>query len=259
MMRALMVLAALLVAPSAAQATPQSDLDAAKAKWADQGFANYRVTVQVGCFCPQEYTRPYLVHVRDGKPVQPSKYIKRYASVPRLFATIQSAIDGEGDLSVSYGARGVPTQIGLDPIPEAVDDESSISVSKLAEENASPPQVTDPSIQDGSALRELEAAEQRWRELGLTDYGYRLQRFCFCAPQTRKQQKVRVRDGKAVRNGPRVEGLFKTVRRAIRDRAAVLDVRYAKSGLPRRISYDISFMIADEELTLLASNLRALK
>ena len=40
-------------------------------RWAATGLRDYRFTVSRGCFCPEDYTRPRRITVRDGKARKP--------------------------------------------------------------------------------------------------------------------------------------------------------------------------------------------
>ena len=243
MMRALLIAAALFSANGSDDATQQQRLDAARAKWAQAAVPDYRFTVRRGCFCPEPYTSPYDMYVRGGKPYEPVKYVKTYGSVDQLFAIIQDGIDGDGTVGATYGADGVPESIALDPLPNAVDDETAITVSNFEKGFFSVPDV---SIRDGSARDRLVAARRRWRRTGLEDYRYEVRYSCFCAntdPFT-----VTVRYRKAVGRGPTVLALFRNIGRAIRQGSARLDVKYADSGRPVSIYDDRDELTADEEL-----------
>jgi hypothetical protein len=122
--------------------------------------------------------------------------------------------------------------------------------------------ATDPSIEDGSAQAALDQARERWSARGLDDYDFRVRRSCFCSPEYPRARRVRVRDGRpvaphrSVRDYATVPRLFRVVQEAIDEKAAILEVDYRPSGLPRRIYVDYSFMIADEEQGLRADRLR---
>ena len=45
---------------------PSSDLDAEAEKWASFGFKNYDFTLQITCFCKDEFTRPKTIEVREN-------------------------------------------------------------------------------------------------------------------------------------------------------------------------------------------------
>lgn len=232
-----------------AAADPQPALDAAKARWAQQGLQDYRFAVQRSCFCPSTYTRRYRIDVVGGKAFDAPRWVDDIDTVPKLFAVVQRQIDGDGELSVTYDdATGMPTSIGADPIPEAVDDEFGITAGALAK-GSDHPRPVDDDIEDGTAEQRLTEARARWQEAGLRRYRYRLRRLCFCPPS--RARTVIVRDGREPK-------LFRVVGRAIRGRVSRLDVQYGKTGFPRTVSVDPSAFVFDEEQTYRASRLRPL-
>lgn len=257
-MRLLLTMIVLLsAAPGAWAADPQiedgtarAELDAAKALWADQGIDDYVYTVEGFCFCPTQYTDPYTVFVRNGKTLNANKYDRPYSTVDKLLANIQSAIGGRPDgFSAVYDRRGVPLHLGLNLRTYAVDDEFILRVTGF---HTGPP----------TARERLAAARQAWKLTDLDDYDFRLQVGCFCPRSVTKPRTLKVRNGKAT-NAKRfnrafstVEKLFHQIDKALRGKVARLEVKYAKSGLPRSITIDRDENIADEELYLSASRLR---
>jgi len=249
-MRVLLVVAALLSADGGSE---QSRLDEARVRWADQALVDHTFRVQRSCFCRREYTRAYTMYVRRGEPYEPVRYVNEYATVTRLFAVVQKAIDGDGTVEVEYGPTGAPTRISLDPIPMAIDDESTITVSKPREDfTVDVPALT---IRDGSAARELREARARWAGRGLRDYRYRV--------RARSQVYVEpytavVRDGDPVDKGPSVLQLFRLIRAAIRNDDVVLRVRYTTSGQPRVIRGNDRYSISDGQYRIVTSRARPL-
>src|SRR5689334_4889737 len=53
--------------------------------WARTAPAAYQITVSVGCFCPQELSRPVVVSVRDGQ-VESRRYADTGLDVAPMFA-----------------------------------------------------------------------------------------------------------------------------------------------------------------------------
>ena len=114
--------------PHIADGTLQHKLDAARKKWKAAHVSSYRYEIQVSCFCPPA-TKPNVFTVKKGAPAKyPSGY-KSLATVPRLFKTIQGAIDDNvANLNVSYGKRGVPTSIYIDRAYNVADEEVGYTV-----------------------------------------------------------------------------------------------------------------------------------
>lgn len=249
-MRLLLVVAALL--SSGEVPSEQERLDAARATWAEKGSENHRFRVSRSCFCRPEFTRAYDAYVRGGRPYAPVKYVRDIASVPRLFAVVQEAINGEGTFEVSYGATGAPTRIDLDPIPTASNDESLVRASRPREGLFDVAALT---IRDGSALRDLREAKARWAKRGLRDYRYRVRisSQVYLEPYT-----MTARGGKAVSRGPSVRDLFRYIRASIRGEVFDLRVRYARTGQPRYYFDDLEETLADDAGSFRVSRARPL-
>ncbi|WP_320671991.1 DUF6174 domain-containing protein [Patulibacter defluvii] len=142
------VVAALAVAgPAAAQGVPLPDqpdpsitdgsaqraLDAARAQWKAYGVRHYRMRVRQQCFCPPQYTSARTITVRRGKPVgRVVEHLRPFATVPRLFARLQEAIDAKvSQLDVRYGAHGVPRDFFVDRSRAIVDEERGVGVDRF--------------------------------------------------------------------------------------------------------------------------------
>ncbi|MFV1987697.1 MAG: DUF6174 domain-containing protein, partial [Gemmatimonadota bacterium] len=110
----------------------------------------------------------------------------------------------------------------------------------------------------------------RWSTSGIVDYEYVLDRACECTRETTRTMRVEVRGGSvtgatyrdtgesaAMANGyPTVEDLFDLIDDAIQRRAAGLTVAYdAALGYPTEITIDYDLEVADDEITINASNL----
>jgi hypothetical protein len=119
------------VDPSIADGSAQRALDAARATWRGfDGRGHYRMRMRMSCFCSSDALVPRSVEVRDGRPVRPPPAgWHRYATVSRLFARVQEAIDQRvALLTVSYDARGVPRELSVDVSFMIADEEHAVSV-----------------------------------------------------------------------------------------------------------------------------------
>lgn len=147
-----LVAAGLLAAPIAAGQTPSKTVDpdiasgkeqralsAARSQWKARGVASYTYLISIHCFCPP--TTDIKVVVRRGKvriDRNGSASFRRAAvldnaTVPRLFRTIQRAIDARAArLTVRYGPRGVPRQIYVDRDSRVADDEVGYLVRRFS-------------------------------------------------------------------------------------------------------------------------------
>ena len=117
---------------------------------------------------------------------------------------------------------------------------------------ASPPEnPVDPGIADGSKQQRLDSAKRSWRAAHLSSYRYWITQQCFCVPG--KSRQVVVRDGRPTRypsglnDVATVPRLFRTIQRAIDERATRLTVTYGKRGVPKKIYIDRKAYLADEE------------
>jgi hypothetical protein len=117
---------------------------------------------------------------------------------------------------------------------------------------AAPNRSVDPHVADGTATKQLKAAETRWARHNIDSYSIRISRQCFCLPASAT---IDVRGGRIVHKpkdwtGPStVPQLFRFVRKAVAERPAQLTVRYARArGYPLSVFVDRSKMIADEEI-----------
>jgi hypothetical protein len=117
------------VDPEIADGSAQRALDAARERWRDAAIGSYRFRIRILCFCAPRFTRPAVIVVRDGRPVDPPRRLRRVATVPRLQRAVQEAIDDRVDgLSVRYGRRGVPRGVAIDHERMLADEESTYVV-----------------------------------------------------------------------------------------------------------------------------------
>ena len=146
--RSLIVLTLVLVAttagaavgPAAAQQMPtvpdtyivdgsaQTALTKARAKWKAAKIRSYHYEARRRCFCPD--TSWHVVNVNNGSPSRRvHATVRNIATVPRLFRTIQRAIDGRAhDLTVTYGTHGVPVKIAIDSSEYVIDEEQNLTI-----------------------------------------------------------------------------------------------------------------------------------
>jgi hypothetical protein len=121
------------------------ELDEARARWEALGLERYTIELSRGCFCPVEFVGPFRVMVADGriesveyapggpKGKPPAEATRFIPSVEGLFAEIEEAnVTGAAEVRVTYDLEtGVPTDIYIDQIAEAVDEEISYEVRLL--------------------------------------------------------------------------------------------------------------------------------
>ena len=122
-------LAADTLDPQISDGTAQHELDAAVARWQQAGVADYHFTVERICFCAPAFRGPTTIVVRDGRPLAPPTEFGEVATVPKLHAVVQQAIDDQVErLTAEYDGRGVPLSIQVDPSTRIADDEISFRV-----------------------------------------------------------------------------------------------------------------------------------
>lgn len=108
------------------------ELSAAWQKWQSKGIDDYVITVRVSCFCvPTDAVRTVI---RDDSTRRVTKggrelSARRGHSMDELFAMIRSASAEADRVEVDYTRRGVPKSITIDPIANAIDEETYYSVS----------------------------------------------------------------------------------------------------------------------------------
>lgn len=123
--------------------TAATDLFAARRRWSTAEPPAYRFTLQLGCFCGSEATRPVVVAVRAGR-VQSRTYLdtgapvdarleEAFPTIEGLFAVIDDALERDADhVAAEYSARrGYPTRISIDYESGTADDELTYTVRDL--------------------------------------------------------------------------------------------------------------------------------
>jgi hypothetical protein len=114
--------------PGITNGSKQHRLDTARKTWKAARVSSYSYRIKLSCFCP---VRPYVkIVVRGGRPSAATpKDMRDVATVPRLFRTIQRAIDQKvARIQVTYGKRGVPSAISIDVDQRIADEESYYTI-----------------------------------------------------------------------------------------------------------------------------------
>jgi hypothetical protein len=116
-----------------------------RALWESQDITHYRLQLRIGCFCAFMDLMPLSVEVRDGQvvslldasgrpvPGDRLEMLERYAGIDKVFELVDQAISGKADkVTVTYDPTyGFPTQVSIDYIKLAVDDELGLQVSNF--------------------------------------------------------------------------------------------------------------------------------
>jgi hypothetical protein len=122
----------------------RKQLKTSQQQWAAQKAANYSYTLRIGTFSPlPEVNSPVVITVKDGAPYSivyvadgkpaTDTFFQRADTTEELFGIIQQAIDSKDDyIYVAFEASlGYPVEIKLDPRKDAIEEESTYTVSNL--------------------------------------------------------------------------------------------------------------------------------
>ena len=115
-------------------------------KWEGQNINHYRFTVAVSCFCPfanVEVTYEVLngqvvnqsVQSSPDNPVDEalvSDFYQSYNTIEKIFDYVGGAINDADETTIEYDPTyGFPTDISVDWIKQAVDDEMYLTLSNF--------------------------------------------------------------------------------------------------------------------------------
>lgn len=119
---------------------PRTSTDSVqRAKWEAAQAGTYHFTIVRGCFCINggEHT----VFVTDGKVTSaysvwqeeyyPADQLSYFETIDDLFDMLERAREEADEVEVTFSDRGYPTELVIDWIKEAVDDEIAFSISSL--------------------------------------------------------------------------------------------------------------------------------
>lgn len=130
---------------STGSATGQNgvEVDTPQARWESKDIDSYRYTIQVGCFCIVEMTKPVtievidgqvasIVYAADGSPANPELF-ESYNSIDKLFAVINDAQSQDPvTLDVTYDETyGVPLSVNIDISELIADEELYLTISNF--------------------------------------------------------------------------------------------------------------------------------
>ena len=119
---------------------------------------------------------------------------------------------------------------------------------------------------------DLSVEEKKWRSQNLEDYEFTLQISCFCVLEYTYPKRVVVKNNEVFQvnetpieeiNDPSIrtiDGYFSFIRETRKEKPDEEEITFdPEMGYPTTIFFDISYMIADEEIRYSISNLIALK
>lgn len=122
-----------------------SEYDKNLAKWNEANISHYRYSLFIGCFCPFVEDMPVTVEVNNGEIVSITSgkgtaidlasplqgVVDRYSTIDRVFLALKADLTGDADdVVVEYDETyGFPSNVAVDNIKQAMDDEISYQVS----------------------------------------------------------------------------------------------------------------------------------
>jgi hypothetical protein len=136
---ALPLVIAACTSPTGVRPEHRAALLRARAQWAALGADSYTFVVGPRCYCGVQEIRTTVVDgvatervfVETGSPV-PGNLFSTIATVDAMLAHIEKAIDDEvAELDAAYDERGVPVEVQIDYMENAIDEEFGWVVKSL--------------------------------------------------------------------------------------------------------------------------------
>jgi hypothetical protein len=138
------------------------EIRAQRDRWESNEIADYTMTVEIGCFCPEEYRGPFEIVVADGRVVSATfrgepaadDVADQYFTIDGLFDSAEALVDSDM-LDVTYDrALGFPSVINADPEFRMADEEVYVTVSGFVADRPvrSPETLTEALIAVGAAV-----------------------------------------------------------------------------------------------------------
>jgi len=105
-------------------------------RWEAKGIDDYVITVRLSCFCPRtDAVRTVIRNDTTRRVTKGDRELsaRRGYSVDEMYTLIRSASAEADRVEVDYTRRGIPKSITVDPIENAIDEETyySVSVTRL--------------------------------------------------------------------------------------------------------------------------------
>ena len=123
-----------------------SELQQNREKWEEQNIEHYRYTVVVTCFCifagaevtyevqnGQVVNETIMPHPdRQIDPAEISGFYQEYNTIEKVFDFVENVSNEADEVTVEYDPTyGYPTEISIDYVKEAIDDELYLSLRNL--------------------------------------------------------------------------------------------------------------------------------
>lgn len=140
--RAILSVSLLISLSACANDTISEKNSAARALWNESGISSYQYHYEVGCFCSGPAVGGATITVIDGMVVSaeledreatPAE-LDGLPAIEQLFADIDNIVAEEPhDIAVIYDPTyGYPTELDVDPIANAIDDEMMFKVTSFS-------------------------------------------------------------------------------------------------------------------------------
>ena len=125
----------------------QSEIEQNKEKWENTNISHYRYHLSITCFCVFSQDMPLIIEVQDGEVVSMEyqsgneidaasrELFEKYATIDRIFSELEADLNGAADEMIAkYDATyGFPTEVTIDFVKEATDDELYLNLSNFEE------------------------------------------------------------------------------------------------------------------------------
>lgn len=138
------LLIALMLSVTACIGGPE--LQQNRAKWEGQNIEHYRFTVVASCFCPFAGAQ-VTYEVQNGQvlnesiqsdpdrqidPAQASAFYQDYNTIDKVFDYLEKETKEADQITIDYDPTyGFPTDVSIDRIKEAIDDEMYLTLSNF--------------------------------------------------------------------------------------------------------------------------------
>jgi predicted 3-demethylubiquinone-9 3-methyltransferase (glyoxalase superfamily) len=104
-----------------------------ESRWLAKRVRNYSFTLERTCFCaPRLGMAQFKVNRGKSQVIAMSKGAPiEFSSMDRLFEGMHKTLKSGGRVAAIFDKAGIPSQVTLDPIIKATDDELYLTVSKF--------------------------------------------------------------------------------------------------------------------------------
>lgn len=125
----------------------QTEIERNQEKWQEASIPHYRYHLSITCFCVFTQDMPLMIEVENNEVVSMEyqsgneidassrELFEKYATIDRLFTELEADSNGAADeVTVKYDPTyGFPTEVTIDFVKEATDDELYLTLSNFEE------------------------------------------------------------------------------------------------------------------------------